>query len=423
MNFKEWVGNQSSIVQEVENTLKIWKRQILSSMRSENGRIMLQFPKNIELSNLQRINPASVPVSTTIAAGMEYTGNVVQEGRPKTASDEDWEHRHDKGWLAYKGLQKIVDPATTLGWDKKQQYRFKSNLTYSIKDIAQALGFLFEIDVFLYLRDIRKFHDGDNGAMNVEEQRKNYEQVISIRTGSARDLIFQMVSIHVKDLSEQIITRTERILGCADMVWFQGGSTSNWQGRSDPADIVVGCSTVAGEEDRVGYSIKFGSETKISIANLGLPSVVNVLTKKMLPNQVKKLTNIEQNEEWSVNVIVALKEMAERFEDNPKAFVDLLNDLLTGSKFTFPAARNYASTDGGGAEWSENFKKDFVVSDNPRKPLLARREATVEVDTNQTYLRMTYKVKGGSFSGTTLFFIPRQGKVDVKVTNLTSSRR
>lgn len=421
VKFKEWLNNQDSFLQEIEHILKSWKTQVLNTMEPENGRILLKFPKNIDYVSKNVSNSTTVAEPQTIAAGMTYSGDDLNE------SDYDHSQRHDKGPAVLRSLNQIINPTTGLGWTKQQQSRLKDVINYNFGKIAQPMGYLFETEVFLHLRDNYKLKDMDNGAMDVDEKRNDFINRIKPHARTSLPQLIQLVKIHAMDLSDQIIKRTKRILGCADMVWFSAkqltSRSSAWEGRGNPADIIVGCSVAMGD-DRVGYSLKFGTETRISIANLSIPSAVHVLAGKTLPSQVKILNNIEQDKAWSARVSKILHDMAdERFNGNPKNFVNLLNYLLSGKSFTFPAARNYASKDLGGAEWSANFRKDFIVSDKPSNPLKAKPNADVTLDSNSTYLKMIYKVPDGTLYGTILFFMPRQGTIDVKINNLTSSMR
>lgn len=420
VKFKEWLNNQNSFLQEIENILKSWKIQVLNTMQTENGRILLKFPKNIDYVSKSDSNTATVAEPQTIAAGMTYSGNDLNEAFDRST-------RHDKGPAVLRSLNQIIDPTTGLGWSKQQQNKLRDVINYNFGKIAQPMGYLFETEVFLHLKYSHKLKDMDDGEMGVEERKNDLISKIAPHARTSLNQLLQLVEVHAMDLGDQIVKRTKRILGCADMVWFSAkqvsSSSSSWTGRGNPADIIVGCSVAMGD-DRVGYSLKFGTETRISIASLSIPSAVHLLAGKTLPSQIKIINNIEQDKSWSARVAKIFHEMADgRFNGNPKNFVSLLNYLLSGKSFTFPAARNYASKELGGAEWSANFKKDFIVSDKPSNPLKAKPNADVTLDSNSTYLKMIYKVPDGTMYGTILFFIPRQGKIDVKINNLTSTMR
>jgi len=418
MNFKEWLNNEQNFLTEVAKFLVDLKTNALRSLRVENGRLSLSFrPSAVALP---RNNTAAAEPQMALAAHTTYDGDTLSEA----TADDERAHRHDKGWTAYRGLEKLTDPVSALGWDKKQQYRFKSNLTHAVADIAQPLGFLFELEVFICLRDKFHMHDGDKGRMNVDVLRQEYIKTIEGRLGQAKQQILQMLEVHAEDLAKQIVARTTRMLGCADMIWFTGGKNTSYTGRSNPADIQIGCSEYSGEDDRVGYSVKFGSETRISIAKLTPKTAIEAAMGRITHAQFNSLPmpeSFENEKEWTAETSRVLYEIiSPKYEDNPTLFVKLLNNLLSGGNNTFPAARNYASTEMGGAEWSGNFRKDFIVGDNA---LRARSDAKIEMDYNKTYFRMTYLAPNGSVSGTTLFFVPRSGMIDVKVNNLTSGRR
>jgi len=384
LEFKEWVSSpENNVTEYVGQLLTSWTNFVLQQMHVKDKRVSINFPKNFS---------------------------------EQTEAELERLHRHEKGYQAYKGLSKVTN-VNDLGWNKTQQYRFKSNLTHAVKHVAQDLGFLFEMEVYLYLKR-KGLHEAID--VNIEQLRNQRIDLIAPKLGTAKDQILQMVVIHAQHLGSQIVERTKRLLGCADMIWFSGGVKTTFNGRENPADIQIGCSEYSGKHDRAGYSVKFGSETRISVAHLTINGLADIVKNNKI---VKKINSIEEDDNWAANVSEEIKNGLNKYENNPAEFVKLLNRLLTGGNFTFPAARNYASTELGGAEWSENFRKDFIVSDSPVNPLKARSNATVTVTAVASYAKIRYKVDGGSFDGTNVFFVPRNGEIDVKITNLTSSRR
>lgn len=395
MDFKEWLSEDQMIIQEVEKLLNGLKMQALNSMHVTNKKVAI---------SMKAAQPA-------FALAAHY----VPEGPAVT--EHDWENRHNKGYLALNAASKFGDVQQNLGWDKKQQNSFKRGFHSRVQKIATPLGFLFEAEVFMSMLNEYSLHDGDNGEMQVNTIRTKFLDQIKAVSGHLAEQILQLTALHAKDLAGKIVDKTKRILGCVDMVWFNANTNSNWSGRGNPADIMVGCSEVSGERDRVGYSLKFGSETKINVASFANTQLVSVLGLK--GKAAQDLIAAEDEHESIRKLFIAIQP---KFEKNPKEFVKFLNLLLAGKQFTFPAPRNYASPDMGGPDWSANIKKDFLTSD--RSPTLRPRDdATVFLDFNSSYVRMTYKVLNGSASGTSIFLLPRNKTFNVKVTNLTSERR
>lgn len=431
MKFKTWV-NEDNATNPFEQFLAEVARQAIASMREEKGRMKISFPNYQAIANqLEQATVLQHPAIQQQHSPIALAAHTLHEGRPKKpGSEEDWEKRHKKGWQAYKALGKLTDPEQ-LGWSGRETGQFKRTMTARIRDIAQPMGFLFEAEVFFYLTNTIRLHDSDAGAMGVNDQHQKHTNQLRSQLGQTVEQIIQFVKIHAKDMGDQIVTRTVRVLGCADMIWFQGGSERFQKTRANPADIVVGCSTSDAERDRVGYSLKFGSETRIGVLSLSLPSALRTLMGTDDENKIERLlANLDYDQDWkswTAEVSEILYDAAVRqFDNKPRKFVNLLNNVLTSGKDVSPAARNYASTEMGGAEWSGNMKKDFNTTNTPGKPLGAKKGATVDVDVTASYLRMTYKVSGGSNSGTSMFFIPNTsggGSIRVKVTNLTSSRR
>lgn len=376
---------------------------VMSSFKVYGKRVGFNFPKQNTMPINQGLSFSPIAKQNVLAAHYEIPGIIQNE-------NNDWENRHKKGWQAYKGMSAIQTP----DWDAKQQNLFKSRLTNKLAKIAQSLGFLFEIEVFQYLERNGMF-DADKGIMQLAKVKKTYVDDIVKHTGTAANLILEMLQIHVKNLADQIIEKSKKILGCADMIWFTGGTKASWEGRNSPADIYIGCSEV---EEKTGFSVKFGSETRINLASLSLNTVITLLNKSF------KLQEIEKDENWSYNVSKMLYEAAQGM--TPARFVSILNYLITGRENVIPAFRNYASTELGNAGWSENIQKDFLISKKLSEPLKARQDSEVVLDFNSTYMKATYKVPNGSYSGTFLLFVPNDpsiGKINIKVNNMTSSRR
>lgn len=381
MTFKEWMADNSSS-EAVAQLLNRTKQYVISSAREVNGRVSFTFPKNL-----------------------------------KENSEEERKHRHDKGWGAYKGLQQVTDP-TQLGWNAKQQFNFKRTMTAQIANLAQPLGFLFELEVFDYLVN-KGLYDIDKGAMDSKTKKEEYYKQIDTYGHTSAELIKQMVAIHAADLGEQMRKKTISILGCADMIFFAGGFSSWKAERDTPGDIFLGCSENVG---RTGYSVKFGTETKISVARISINNIGRILG--YTPDfDLLQNSELDTEAEKKTQILKLIYDGAKRFENNPKRFTKLLNYLITGNDSVIPAFRNYASSDIGNVGWSVNIQKDFAISRSLENPLRPRDGSTVKVDVNNTYVRMTYKVPGGSFSGTTILLEPKKEKINIKVTNLTSSRR
>jgi hypothetical protein len=53
-----------------------------------------------------------------------------------------------------------------------------------------------------------------------------------------------------------------------------------------------------------------------------------------------------------------------------------------------------------------NIQRDFNTSDTPKTPLSAKEGAVINVVVNETYVKLLYKLKGGSRNGTYITFHP-----------------
>lgn len=411
MDFRNWL--------QLEEILKAAKQHVLSTLRVEEGFVRFSFPANYTQLVSRPVQQATAPQqqSMALAAGTIHSGEPVNEAREGGTKDVG----------AMKALQQVADP----GWTGPQWKTFQNIVKKKTGDIGQAMGFLFEIEVLLYLMDKKGLFDKDEDAdvrsraLFGNRRRKYMSQIEQILFDKAESKqIIYMVQSHAADLAEQIYMQSKRVLRCEpDSLRFTGGESAFVAERVDPADIVLFC-----KKSRLGWNIKFTSETKIHIMTATPQSAYRLLGGDDLEKFQADLNSAMQNAtEYSyytdlrLALIGAMEEVAkERFENNPVAFTDLLNRLISGKQKTIMAPRNWASPSMGGAQWSANIQKDFIT--RPTK-LEARPDATVAVKSNNTYVKLTYKRPGGSHSGTSIFFEPRSERVIIKVNNLTSDRR
>ena len=238
--------------------------------------------------------------------------------------------------------------------------------------------------------------------------------------------IISFVRMHAEDLGKQILQKTKSVLKCnVDQIEFTGGFSKNLAVREDPSDIRLSCSSGKG----LGWNIKFGSETRMQLAQVSHSVGYKMLGGTKKNAFAKDLSDAGDNYKEIKRVTIeylddaARKTFGEHPDGNTKRFVSILNNLISGSAHeTMMAPRNYV-TGLGGAELSKNIQKDFQTSTRPGPKIKARPDATVEVHATDTYVILTYKVPGGSYDGTKIIFWPRAENIGVKVTNLTSELR
>jgi hypothetical protein len=407
MEFKEYVSESDGLGKELNQFFGKAKAMTLSSAKVVDNRVAYKFPEYQNLISIQ--NPMSL-----------VAHKIIDEVKIPLPKDK----AHDKGFRTYRGVKDErglgIDPEKDWGWKKKQVGEFEKSMQDNIKTIASPLGFLFETSIFLYFTESKNYHDADNGEMRVPSAHQGLIEKIKSVMGGVTPLVMQMVEAHAKDMAEKIEAQTTKFLGCSDMIWFAGGTDSYQSTRQSPADIYVGCSENA-EKPSMGYSLKFGTETRINVASLTMNSV-----SELLGGDPKEFQYIEEDpgsSEWNEEAVDILTDFATPM--SAAKYTRILNTLLTGNRDVMPAPRNYASTDQGAPEWSDNIRKDFVVTDDLSNPLKPKRGkgAKVTVEGTKGYMKMRYKVKGGSLHGTVITFRPMNGTVKIQVTNLTSSRR
>lgn len=410
--FSEWLAEQDNLQQTLTTFFQKVKAQILSSMQAKNGYVIFRFPQDYESlfetrrPTVQLPQPQQQPYSQQLA----LAAHTLTPGTWITEDDKK-EDPHGKGGLAFRHV------ADKLDWEPKQILTFKKTMQKSIQRIGKDMGLLFELYVYIHLIDVAGLNpiEGKDSfwAYSVRDQ---YMEKLQAKVSKASSpLILQFLELHSKDMAEKMKAKASLLLKCSvDSVKFSGGEDGNFGARKNPADIIIGCG-----QKMVGFNLKFTSETKIHVASLAFHSAYALLGGKR-PASFQQSVE-EAGEESHQFVLGQLWELSQQYENQPNKFTKMLNYLLSGSGEmpVVPAMRNY-TRNRGNAEWSGGIELDFIVKDNV---LFPKPGATILVQSEQpkTYVQLTYKVKDGTPHGTSVFLEPNQGKVNVKVNNLTSA--
>jgi hypothetical protein len=391
MEFKLWLEYKESDVEiKIDNFIKKIKNIVMSSMKIKDNYASFSFPKNYEMligsfpNKIQMRQPL-------LAAHTQYNGAVIKEGEREPKGKGAYEAGVEQGLIVPFDSPKDVDV-------------FQKVITDNIRFVARDMGYLFEIDTFLYL--LQK--NLENISSNTEDIKFKKEKYSKNIEGRIKNKIFynkliELISGHAEDLASQIYNRAISAKICngkIDQVEFLGGGSYGSGANHDIADIKIGCGL-----DKMGFSVKFTSEAKVPYRHLSLmttyemlggndPDQFNVKVKKALGNSEKEAK------------IVTLQNLYDLVKDyKVQDFINLLNNVLTSNNYTFPAVRNYFRG-AGGAQWSVNIQRDFNTSDTPKTPLSAKEGAVINVVVNETYVKLLYKLKGGSRNGTYITFHP-----------------
>lgn len=391
MEFKLWLEYKESDVEiKIDNFIKKIKNIVMSSMNIKDNYASFSFPKNYEMligsfpSKIQMFQPL-------LAAHTQYNGAVIKEGEREPKGKGAYEAGVEQGLIVPFDSPKDVDV-------------FQKVITDNIRFVARDMGYLFEIYTFLYLLK----NNLKNISSNTEDIKFKKEKYSKNIEGRIKNKIFynkliELISGHAEDLASQIYNRAISAKICngkIDQVEFLGGGSYGSGANHDIADIKIGCGL-----DKMGFSVKFTSEAKVPYRHLSLmttyemlggndPDQFNVKVKKALGNSEKEAK------------IVTLQNLYDLVKDyKVQDFINLLNNVLTSNNYTFPAVRNYFRG-AGGAQWSVNIQRDFNTSDTPKTPLSAKEGAAINVVVNETYVKLLYKLKGGSRNGTYITFHP-----------------
>lgn len=405
MDFKGWLLTEGDDA-VLQGFLTWIGQQMLSGIQPGQGEVVVRFPRNYSQYFASSRSQAPQPQQTTpmaLAAHYRPLGLILGE----SLADED---PHGKGGLAYRATAHMLPK-----WNNQQVLDFKVGLRDNIVRIGKELGLLFEIEIFQYLVKKKKLRPGGENefttysAEDSQTSKSNILATIAKSVGPSLTKQFvQFVQAHAWTVAEQIFQRTVQILNkCrVDYVEFVGGDGSDFQGRGDPADLRLGCSSAKKGRASIGYSTKFTSESKVHVTSQRAESLYGLMSgpnpEEFSAKLDSVLINFKKAKEYLLRVF---GELAEQYEGDPAAFTKFLEGLLTGGKDTFPAARLYIRGTGGG-NWSQAMQRDFITSDNQRGKLQPRPGASVTVNPTNTYIKIIYKVPGGTPYGTFVVLEP-----------------
>lgn len=408
MDFKGWLITEN---ENVEQFLNWFGQQVLASTQPGQGFVSIKFPdpNSFFLNARQAPQASQAPTAAPmpLAASTRLPGPLLREG----LNQDD---PHGKGGLAYTATKHMLPK-----WSPQQVLNFKVGLRDNIAKIGRDLGYLFELEIFQYLvqrKKLQPFGENEFTTYGLEDSKQAKSGVLAnIARFNGPQLTkqyVQFVQAHAWGVAEQIYQKTVQILEkCrVDYVEFlgshHGGDVS--MGRRDPADIKIGCSEVTRGRKAIGYSAKFTSESKVHITSQRAESLYELMGGKNSAAFATKLDSVLINYKKAKDFLLrTFAVLAEKYEGNPVAFTEFLEELLTGGNDTLPAARLYIRQPAPGNNvWSQAMQQDFITSDNRTGKLRPKPGATVTVNATNTYIKLTYTVPGGSRNGTFIVLEP-----------------
>ena len=281
MQFKLWLEYKESDAEiKIDNFIKKIKNIVMSSMNIKDNYASFSFPKNYEMligsfpNKIQMRQPL-------LAAHTQYNGAVIKEGEREPKGKGAYEAGVEQGLIVPFDLQKDVDV-------------FQKVITDNIRFVARDMGYLFEIDTFLYLLQ-KNLENTSSNTEDIKFKKEKYSKNIEgrIKNKIVYNKLIELISGHAEDLASQIYNRAisaEICNGKIDQVEFLGGGSYGSGANHDIADIKIGCGL-----DKMGFSVKFTSEAKVPYRHLSLmttyqmlggndPDQFNIKVKKALGN-------------------------------------------------------------------------------------------------------------------------------------------
>jgi len=445
ITFKEWIDQEEDF--NPEDFFGKIQRYIFANMRVEQGRINFHFPTDYQSFIVQSISMQRPQDITQQKPQMALDAHTKHDGS-MISEDEQVQKLLPYAGLGtskWSGASKALKQVGAPDWKQSQWNAFERIIKSKVRKIARLMGFLFEIEIYLCLehqhgvknRDDEEMGQANNGTQ-IDENRDKFMTQIKENLGSEKqaDQIFLMIQSHAKDIADRIFVRSKQLLKCTpDHMLFTGGE-GDWSstgGRQTPSDLVLMCSgAIDGEQGELGWNIKLTSEGRVVMADLQSAKAYKLLGGANVRKFTDELSAImaDSNDataatDYRQAIIPMLAKVAEdKLTNNPRKFTEILSWLIAGKKGeSHPVAlavRHYASSASGGADWSPSLRRDFNIRGLSISP---KDEASVSVTSNSTYVKLTYKVSGGSSAGTSIIFEPKRDSVSVKVSNLTREKQ
>lgn len=445
MDFKNWIISEySEDLSPVRQFLQSLGQHVLSHMEVADGYVRVRFPNFESLLQSPQLR---------IAASTFHSGPLISDAA-------------DKGLAAQKNMLKLVkDP--NQGWGQKafpwirtpgQQAGDFREAINKIQVLPRPMGLLFELGVYIHLVNFEglKPVSGDNFnqlkrtqvehqgeiigkiANHYKKEMPNIEHADLVKRTSTA--IFSMIAVHARDVGKQIAEKTKKFLGCneggccPDQIQFMGGQKGEI--RNDPADLIISCSKA---DKSKGWSLKFGTSTRISVAELNLSNAIGIMAKfagfRDAPKRAKAISNIDEifendpfketGETVEQRISDYVMEIAQAYENKPDAFVKLLNYLIHSGHNTLPAIRNYI-VNPNEIGYSPNFKAYFNIPEGGNE-IRPKPGAFVSVrQAGQGIVVLTYNLDSlKDKEGVQIFLMPdytnpSKRTIEFKVTNLAS---
>jgi hypothetical protein len=342
MGFRDFVSSVGDFVTEVWKWLYAWwqnfKSQVLASARVTNQGVSFKFPKP----------------------------SIVAEA-----------YRMEKGLM----MAKNIDPAGA--WNGKQSDQFRKSVNNNLRHVALFLGYVFEIEVVIYLISQGLKLDGISTA---ELNANRDEQLQKIRKYLSQfpfDQMIKYVQTHAAELGQGIIQKTTAQLKC-------NPKTVHYipQLRGEE-DIILSCNDAYSN-----WSLKYVSEPLIKVRDLSIESAYEIMG-----GRIQDLEGLDEeiaaNPKEAFSIILdkfwSLIE-AEGWTDNADNFAKMLSYLIRGSEKSNMAVKNY-TTDKGFTGPSPAIEKDFRTFGTS---LRAKPGAVVSMIRTSDYIKFQYKLPGGA---------------------------
>jgi hypothetical protein len=398
MAFKEWMKISNEVEYILDPIFQQIRNLTLQSLRvTAEGRIIVSFPKNLD--SMFEIDAAPM----RLAAAAQNLGNSIFEGYER--------FKYGKGTLAYKSIANTTYGKALAPTDANAIQRA---LKAHIKNVSKEMGLIFELQVFVYLAKDKKMKVGsqEDAAWAQNEITKNY-QLLKVKVGGqdTAPRIFAFITHHSETMADEIYNKAKALLKEEpETVTFAGGVTSqDFKIGRQTADLII---------DKIGFSMKFTSDTIIGLLETTPAGMYQMLGGED-PSFIQNLDSMSEKDMVST-LTQEYSLLVNDMTKNNQRFSYFINRVLAGSNptgsipRTYPAFRNYVHNDTA-VGFSPAIQKDFDVYGHK---LTVKKDAKIQVRTTET--NIVIHIQKDSKYGTGIRIRVKPDRIVVEMRNLTA---
>lgn len=294
-----------------------------------------------------------------------------------------------EAWDNVKKMQSITRQMDPQGaWTGRQTAQFQKSFSANLRHIASVLGFLFEVEVVLYLVSKGLKLDGED-LPTVQQKQKDYHAKVQQHLGQfAFSQFMTYIGQNAAEVGDAMIDRTKAMVNCNPRV------VHYMPQFSVDEDIILSC-----RDDVVNWSMKYTSEALVKLRTFNLNSAYSIMGGN--PAELASLgSEIAAAPESGFSIILdkfwgTMEETG--WTQDPNNMAKLITYLLRGDERTLFAIKNYVKGTSVVGDASEALQKDFNIRRTANGIMFsAKPGAVVSAVRTADYIKLKYQLPGGA---------------------------